>query len=127
MGDIMKNPTVVSLLIGGITFAVMNHFNVQRSDKLSRDDMKKRKTRSKSLLGEPREVNILVSVLVTLILWYYLYSQQKNDLSVIDINLMNNPMQSLSSSEARKSYNLLGKGLQLPNGQQLPDIFHKIV
>jgi len=127
MGDILKNPTVISLLIGGITFVVMNHFNVQRSDKMSRNDMKKRKQRSKSLFGEPKEVNILVSVLVTIILWYYLYSQQKNDIPALNINPIDNPMQSLSSSESRKSYNLLGKGLQLPNGQQLPDIFHKII
>lgn len=127
MSDILKNPMIMSLLIGGITFATLNHFNTQPTNRLL-NDMKKRKQRSKSLFGEPKEVNILISVLVTITLWYYLYSQQKNDTSLIDINHVNNgEIQSLSSSEAQKSYNLLGKGLQLPNGQQLPDIFHKIV
>jgi len=127
MGDILKHPVFLSLLIGGITFAVMSRFNTQIIDKHPRNNKKKKKSFPKSLFGEPKEINILVSVLLTLITWYYLYSRQKNDLQKVATSNSNDEINSITSSEAQKSYNLLGKGLQLPNGQQLPDIFHKIV
>lgn len=121
MSDILKNPVFVSLLIGGSTFAVMSRLNTQPIDK------KKRKPRPKSLFGDPKEVNVLVSILVTLLTWYYLYSRQKNDVQSNVYNQDGLIDSVTASSEERKSYNLLGSGLQLPNGQQLPDIFHKIV
>lgn len=126
MGDILKSPVFLSLLIGGITFAVMSRFNTPTIDKHTRNNKKKKKSFPKSLFGEPKEVNVLVSVLVTLVSWYYLYSRKKNDVLIIEQN-SDDVIESITSSEAQKSYNLLGKGLQLPNGQQLPDIFHKIV
>lgn len=127
MGDIIKNPVFLSLLIGGITFVVMNRFNTQPVDKHYRNDKKRRNQSSKSFLGDPKEVNILVSILVTLAIWYYLYSHQKNEVATVDAHNLDESINSITSSEAKKSYNLLGKGLQLPTGQQLPDIFHKIL
>ena len=123
MTDIIKNPIVMAVLIGGAVFVVMNYCNPQNT---MNKKQKKHRNRPKSFLGEPKETNILISILVSLGVWYYLYTNTKCENPVGD-NKSSHSIESVTSSEARRSYNLLGKGLQLPNGQQLPDIFHKLV
>lgn len=116
MADIIKQPIIMAIIFGSAVYVAMNYYNpaIKYSDK------KKQKKTKKTYSSE---FNIIVSAFSSLIIWYYLHTRSIDATNPIDISQING---SLTSSDAQKSYNLLGKGLQLPNGQQLPDIFHKL-
>lgn len=129
MLDIIKNPVFIALVFGSLTYLYMWYVNDKKSKKNPKNKTKKR-------------VNILIPVVITIVVWFlafcYFDSQthisetsntnQTMPINVDNINVHNkykliNDAAKIESFDSPKSYQLIGKGLTIPNNVSVPDVF----
>ena len=120
MSNIFKYPVVSAIIIGSVLIVVMNYYNPSKNI-INKKQLKKQK----SFFKNPKNINICMGVIISLCIGYYIYARTTSNINISIENKSNSSIESITSSE--KSYLILGKGLQLPDGQQLPDIFHKFI
>jgi hypothetical protein len=135
MMDIISNPMFIAIVAGTITYAYMWWSN-------------ENKHKNKKVQKKP--VNIIIPAIVTFVVWglvygYYLSMGQASagdiDEQVIPENInMNTQATSKAfkliedkgmslddargvSSDSVRSYQLVGRGLNIPNNVKLPDVF----
>lgn len=125
MIDIFKNPIIIGLLAGTLTYLYMWWSN---EDKYKKNPEMKRTT------------GIITPLVVTVISWilaYGYYEMSGNNIGtalpiheVNSINLGDTKMYKFGrdnapavASESAKEFHLIGKGLNIPNNLKLPDVF----
>lgn len=133
MIDIIKNPMFIAIVIGTLTYIYMLWNNNYENSKIKNKNKRK-------------NVNILIPAVVTIVVWaivYGYYSIMEDTISQniplaqlnndnIEIPRLTNKTFKLIddknnindlSSESAKSYQLVGKGLNIPNNLKLPEVF----
>lgn len=136
--DMLKNPIVLALIAGILTYTVMWWMAQDKQNKKKRKGKKGKKDRKES--GKMNETNILIAVAVTLATWFVASSylddgssleSQSNgtNSSGLELNNVNqagsdaphNNINSVSSEDATRSYNYLNSGLGIPQ-RKLPSV-----
>jgi hypothetical protein len=116
--ETIKHPLVLALLTGGVVFIVMSYVNTceqVKSNKKDKKDKNGKQTKSRlNFLGDPKEANILIACIASLAMWYYAYSYMGTGDSKQNLESKPELVGGNNSSEARRSYNLIGSGLKLP-------------
>lgn len=138
MMDIISNPMFIAIMMGTLTYAYMWWTNENRY-------------RKKPALKKP--VNIYIPAIVTFVTWAIVYGyylsmdtlpemvrepatgmdmEMKPQLASRSFKLIEDKGMSLKdanrmteglTSESAKSYQLVGRGLNIPNNMKLPDVF----
>ena len=144
MLDIIKNPIVIALFAGTLTYIYMA-WSIENKNKKQKDAL-------------PKSVNLVVPLVVTVIVWILAYGYFNIDGNslfdepvVADLNNgvpitnavpianamptykltqaggnagnVGNINHAISASESPVSYQLINKGLTIPNNLKLPDVF----
>jgi len=121
MIDILKNPIIIAIIAGALTYA---YIQWSQQNKYKRDMSKKElKELKKSWSYAP-----IVVFVITLALSYLYFNQNVSDgyAPMPNIDEINNlKLIKDVSSESAKSFHLIGKGLNIPNSlpEKMPDVF----
>lgn len=138
--DIIKNPVVVGVICGIITYVYMKY----TSDKINERRIKRMKKENVKLKLD--KVNLLIPLALSIVGWFfatnYFESEEKAEQIVVVSDMptmldtgkipqtggigelnkqMNNVIESLSDSA--RSYHLISRGLNIPNNIKMPDVF----
>ncbi len=112
MIDILKNPVVIGILAGTLTYSYLWWHNETKYKK----DIKERKT-----------TGILMPAIVGLVVWalYHVYLDLTGELILEDgVNASNyNITKDVPSINEAVDFRMIEKGLTLPNNLVLPDVF----
>ena len=138
--DIIKNPVVVGVICGIITYVYMKY----TSDKINERRIKRMKKENINLKLD--KVNLLIPLAISIVGWFfatnYFENEEKTEQTIIvsevpqindigklpqsggigELNKqMNNVIDSISDSA--RSYHLISRGLNIPNNIKMPDVF----
>jgi hypothetical protein len=134
MLDIVQNPMFIAIVIGTLTYLYMNWVN---NKKIEQDPKYK------------RPVNIIIPGVVTAITWLLVYGyytcmldgadmskpQANSNVNMENPNMMptqnmqnyklaeDNMMNGGNNSDTARSFQLLGRGMSVPNNLKVPDVF----
>lgn len=121
MIDIFRNPIIIGLLAGVLTYIYMWWIN----EKNYKNDPEAKKTTG--------IITPLVVTIVTCVLSYGYYEMSENSGTVLPIHDNINPVNNnefkfgkdmpTAPSESAKEFHLISKGLNIPNNLKLPDVF----
>jgi hypothetical protein len=135
--DILKNPVIIGVVSGIMTYVYMN-WQVSERNKLKRKNKKNKKENEKE-----EEVNLLIPLIVCVIVWFLVYGyleySEKSSVEIknqinSNINTVKQPLQIANdgnfrfandlnvttSSSDPKSFSLLTGGITVPT--KLPDV-----
>ncbi len=123
--NIVKNPVFIGVIIGVVVYLYL---------KYQLDEKNKRLIKKKKKIAE-EDVNLMIPLVVGALAWFFSMNyfedeieQEINDIPITisknaEINEFNNELKRIveSLSDSAESYQILGKGLNIPN--KLPDVF----
>ncbi len=123
--NIVKNPVFIGVITGVVVYLYL---------KYQLDEKNKRLIKKKKKIAE-EDVNLMIPLVVGALAWFFSMNyfedeieQEINDIPITisknaEINEFNNELKRIveSLSDSAESYQILGKGLNIPN--KLPDVF----
>lgn len=132
--ELYKNPLIIGIIFGAITYLYIWWTDSKDNEEDDIDD-----EREESFLSKYK---IIIPIIVTLVVWgiaYFLLNRNKKEINIIETTdvlpqaqiggeqniVMSDDIVKSSSSDSIKSYNLISKGLNIPN--KLPDAFIEIM
>ena len=115
--DFLKHPLAASVITGGVVFILLNKMRVPIDD-----DRKNKKTENFFQKLQPKEVNVLISIGVAVVVFAVMYYINGTNIVHQDKHQVQHlPLRSLSSEDTNASFNLIGKGIKIPT-KELPPV-----
>lgn len=117
--DILKNPIIIGLVVGVITYVFM----LMRNTKKYKKNQKSKEKNKPNIL-----IPVIAAIVSGILVWLYFGSSEtKPEMTMTVEKLVNEPLKESESSAKTGgssdsvSYHLVGKGINFPHN--LPDVF----